>query len=262
MRRYVLVVLTCSLLVSFLVLTGMSVSGIPNSRVNVLGALFLEISANGRCTRQLVYIASEARSLILSEKALKDLGVIPENFPCAGTFGPTHGPPAQQQARGESHSLAEVSEVKPAGAEIDPRPKSSCGCLLRSEVPPLPTEIPCDNPEACREKLHKWILNYYAASAFNICPHQVTPTLTGPDMVITVKPGAVPVACHSKIPIPHHWKKKVKGLIDKNCRSGVVTPVKAGTPTPWCSKLLTTAKDSGEPPLVLDLHPLNSVSQR
>ena len=56
--------------VSFLVLTGMSVSGITISRVNVLGALFLEISANGRCTRQLVYIASEAHSLILSVKAL------------------------------------------------------------------------------------------------------------------------------------------------------------------------------------------------
>ena len=84
----------------------------------MLGALFLEISANGRCTRQLVYIASEAHSLILSVKALKDMGVIPENFPCAGMFGPTHGPPAQRQAKG----LADVSEVKPAGAEIDPRP--------------------------------------------------------------------------------------------------------------------------------------------
>ena len=72
---------------SFLVLTGMSVSGLGDSRVNVLGALFLEISSNGRCTRQIVYIASEARSMILSEKALKDLGVIPENFPCAGMFG-------------------------------------------------------------------------------------------------------------------------------------------------------------------------------
>ena len=57
---------------SSLLLTGMSVSGLSNSRVNVLGTLFLEISANGRYTRQLVYIANEARSLILSEKALID----------------------------------------------------------------------------------------------------------------------------------------------------------------------------------------------
>ena len=33
---------------SFLVLTGMAVSGITNSRVEVLEAIFLEISSNGR----------------------------------------------------------------------------------------------------------------------------------------------------------------------------------------------------------------------
>ena len=76
--------------VSFLVLTGMSVSGITNSKATILGALFLEISSKGRSTRQLVYIVSEARSLILSEKALKDLGVMPQNFPCAGMFGPAN----------------------------------------------------------------------------------------------------------------------------------------------------------------------------
>ena len=134
--------------------------------------------------------------------------------------------------------MSDVSEVKFSGAEIDTKPKSSCGCLLCSEVPPLPAEIPYDNPESCRQKLYRWILDYYAKSTFSICPHQVTPTLTAPDLVITVKPGAVPIACHSQTPIPHYWKKKVKGLIDKNCCSGIMTPVKAGTPTPTgiCSK--------------------------
>ena len=41
-----------------------------------------------------------------------------------------------------------------------------------------------------------------------------------------------------------------------------MTPVKPGTPTPWCSKLLTTPKENGEPRLVVDLQPLNAVSQR
>ena len=162
--------------VSFLVLTGMSVSGITNSKATILGALFLEISSNGRCTRQLVYIVSEARSLILSEKALKDLGVIPQNFPCAGMFGPAN----------DAEKSAVVSTVKPP--DTPSKVKNSCGCPLRTEVPPLPSKIPSSNPELCEKKLHQWILDYYAASAFNICPHQLTPTLTGPDMVITLKP--------------------------------------------------------------------------
>ena len=236
--------------VSFLVLTGMSVSGITNSKATILGALFLEISSNGRCTRQLVYIVSEARSLILSEKALKDLGVIPQNFPCAGMFGPAN----------DAEKSAVVSTVKPP--DTPSKVKNSCGCLLRTEVPPLPSKIPYSNPELCEKKLHQWILDYYAASAFNICPHQLTPTLTGPDMVITLKPGAVSVAYHSPIPVAHHWKRKVKAQIDKCCRQGVMGPLTPGTPTPWCSRLLATAKENGDPRLVVDLQALNAVSVR
>ena len=169
----------------FLVSTGMSVTGITNSPVTVLGALFLEVSSNGRSTRQIVYIASGARSLILSEKALKDLGVLPKDFPCAGMFD--QGPVAQQA----------TVIVNPPGV------RHSCGCLLRTEVPPLPTEPPFDDTERCCEMIRQWILDYYAASAFNINPHQLTPTLMGPDMIIKTIPGATPVASHSPIPVPH-----------------------------------------------------------
>ena len=245
----------------------MSVSGLSNSRVNVLGALFLEISANGRYTRQLVYIANEARSLILSEKALIDLGVIPENFPCAGMFGPAPKQQAQQeplailQPNG-AVARSKVSSAISAGAEITVWAKDKCGCLLRTEVPPLPTDVPYGDPESHREELSKWILDYYAASAFNTCPHQVFPMLTGPDMVIKIRDDAKPVACHSPIPVPHHWKRKVKAEIDKNCRMGVMSPVPSGTPTTWCSRLLSTPKKNGDPRLVVDLQPLNAVSLR
>ena len=59
----------------------MNVKGVTHSPVTVLGAIFLQVSASGMYTKQIVYIVRGARSLILSEKALKDLGVIPKNFP-------------------------------------------------------------------------------------------------------------------------------------------------------------------------------------
>ena len=75
---------------TFLVPTTMEVKGITHCPVTMLGALFLEISSHGKVTNQVVYIASEARSLILSEKALKELGVIPEQFPAIPKQFPSH----------------------------------------------------------------------------------------------------------------------------------------------------------------------------
>ena len=63
---------------AFLILTRLEVKGIAHFPVTMLGALFLEVLSGGMCTRQVVYIAREARSLILSETALKALGVILE----------------------------------------------------------------------------------------------------------------------------------------------------------------------------------------
>ncbi len=79
---------------NFLIPTRLEVKGITHFPVTMLGALFLEVSSNGMCTQQIVYIAHEARSLILSETALKDLGVIPTNFPTAGSFD---GSPLRQE---------------------------------------------------------------------------------------------------------------------------------------------------------------------
>ena len=69
-----------------LIPTKLEVKGITHLPITMLGALFLEISANGMHTKQIVYIAREARSLILSETALKDLGALPPDFPTAGAF--------------------------------------------------------------------------------------------------------------------------------------------------------------------------------
>ena len=70
----------------FLVPTDIEVQGVTHSSLTMLGVLFLELSSNGICTKQMIYIAREAGSLILSETTLKNLGVIPSNFPTAGTF--------------------------------------------------------------------------------------------------------------------------------------------------------------------------------
>ena len=231
-----------------LVPTILGVKGVTHSPVTVLGALFLEVSASGMRTKQIVYICRGARSLILSEKALKDLGVLPANFPSAGMF--------------KDSTIQGLPPVEDAYVEVSSIVLNTCGCPLRTDLPPIPANIPVEKPEQNRKMLSKWILNFYKTSAFNVCPHQLIPAMAGPEMIIVTEQGAEPVASHSPIPVPHHWKRKVKGLIDNNVSLGVLEPVPAGIPTTWCSRMLTTPKKSGEPRIVIDLQPLNAVSKR
>ena len=136
---------------SFLITTNMSVRGVTHSAVTLMGAAFLEVSAMGISTKQVVYFAREARSLILSEKTLKDLGVIPPDFPKAGMF---RRPPVEEA----------MVELSSAGVRND------CGCLVRTEVPPMPKAIPFEPIELNLDKFERWFkFGSYASSAFNTC---------------------------------------------------------------------------------------------
>ena len=41
--------------------------------------------------------------------------------------------------------------------------------------------------------------------------------------------------------------------IDKNCRMDFMSPVSSSTATPWCSRLIATAKENGDPRLVVEV---------
>ena len=221
---------------SYLIPTTMKVKGVTHSAMSILGAIFLEISSGGRYTKQVVYIACEACRLILSEKALCDLGVITKNFPSPDTF-------PSNETNTESHHTPQVNSqvIELLGN------KSKCGCLVRTHVPPIPTTIPFKPTAYNRENLAGWILKHYASSAFNICEHQPIPQMTGPDMIIRIDDDVSPVAIHSPLPVPHHWKRQVKEGLGRDCRLGVIEPVPAGTPTTWCSRMVVTSKPDGTP---------------
>ena len=86
--------------------------------------------------------------------------------------------------------------------------------------------------------------------------------MAGPDMVIRFENDVVPTAIHSPIPVPHHWKRKVKEDLNRDCKLGVIEPVSAGTATTRCSRMVVTAKQDGSPRRVFDLQNVNCVSKR
>ena len=111
----------------FLVPTKLVVKGIAHFPVTILGALFLKVCAGGMCTEQIVYIAREARSFILSETALKELGVLPEDFPVAASFKGTTKVMVRQDDDAPTPGLSAMSAV--SGVT-----KNVCGCPARARM--------------------------------------------------------------------------------------------------------------------------------
>ena len=60
--------------------------------------------------------------------------------------------------------------------------------------------------------------------------------------MIHIKKGAVPLAQHTPIPVPLHWKAQVKAVLAPNVTKGTIKPVPIVTPTTWCSQMVITAK--------------------
>ena len=73
------------------------------------------------------------------------------------------------------------------------------------------------------EKLQEWLLDHFAASSFNTCPHQPLPMMHGAKPLrIFLKEGAEPVAVHRPAVIPAHWVAQVKEEIERDIALGVL----------------------------------------
>ena len=218
--------------------TSLRIKGVKGSELQVLGVLAVEVSAGGNKSQQLIYFTRETRQLIISKLCMVQLGLLDKLFP--------------------QHQRAEVKVT----SKVEVGMKAKCGCLVRSEVPPLPTELPFPPTRDNLDNIEKWIKTYYASSAFNVCEHQQLQTMAGPPMKVNLKKEIEPVAVHQPIPVPHHWREQVLAGLDRDCNLGVIEPVPTGTPTTWCSRMVVTPKHDGSPRRTVDLQALNRVAYR
>ena len=228
----------------------MTVCGANNSSIRVLGALLVEFSHKQPTTpgvtlptsKQIVYVCEGVVGALLSLEACLDLGLVEEQFPHAAVVRPC-----------ESSSVASPSKKKDG---------CDCKCALRSVAPDVPTQMPMDPTTQNVPRLHKWILDYYASSAFNCCECQPLPAMHGPPLKIHMQEGVTPVASHSPIPVPIHWQKKVKAGLDRDEAIGVIERVPPGTPTTWCHKMVVVPKKDNTPRRTVNFQPLNQYSSR
>ena len=241
---------------SFLVPTSHRIMGITKDSLGIIGALLLRIEVNGEVTRQMVHISEKTRGFYLSESALKDLKMISESFPQNSK---------KEKLRNQIRVVGFVDHPRANRVSVldnDDVEEEKCSCFPRSVAPNRPEKIPFDPTPENVPRLKKWMLETFAASAFNTCTHQPLQAMTGAPVEVVFKKGATPHAVHTPIPIPHYWKKKIKQDLDRDVRLGIIEPVPQGTVTRWCSRMVPTAKKNGDPRRTVDLQNVNKATLR
>ena len=101
-----------------------------------------------------------------------------------------------------------------------------------------------------------------SSSSFNTCEHQQLPMMDVPPLSLMVEKDAPPSAIHKAIPVPLHWREKVKADLDHDVKLGVIEPVPIGTPVKWWHRMVVVAKKDGEPRRTVDLQALNQHAAR
>ena len=81
-------------------------------------------------------------------------------------------------------------------------------------------------------------------------------------MKLLVDPNAKPVAYHTPVPVPIHWRDAVKAGLDQDVRLGVIEPVPIGEPVTRSHRMLVCAKKSGQPRSTVELQALNAHATR
>ena len=107
-----------------------------------------------------------------------------------------------------------------------------------------------------------WLLERYATSTFNKCPHGPLPAMDGPPIKFHIDPEAVPVTMRKPAPVPLHWQNQVEQELNRDVALGVLERVPHGEPTNWCFRMVVTRKHDGSPRRTVDLSPLNKFCQR
>lgn len=229
-----------------LVPVSMKMHAANNKGISILGAAILRITGTdqrGKAleTRQVVYVTDESDKIFLSREACISLGMITDKFPTVGEV------------------LSSISCQDLVPTTTGQRP---CSCPRRQSPPPLPEKLPFPPTVANVPKLKEWLVNHYSSSTFNTCAHQPLKKMNGPPMRLMLDPHAEPTAYHKAIPVPIHWREKVKASLEQDVRLGVIEPVPIGEPVTWCHRMIVCAKKNGEPRRTVDFRALNTYAKR
>lgn len=180
--------------------------------------------------RSMVYVSRDVKSFYLSYDTLINLGILPGSFPCVGEFNNTNHNATDSSASRNDNNSDETGQPCGliCGATNDDG--SICNYPKRTNVPPHPDTLPFQAIPENIDKMKMWLLERYASSTFNTCPHQRLPQMDGPPIEIHIKDDAKPVAHTKEAPIPVHWQDQVYKDLQRDEALDVIERVLYGEP--------------------------------
>ena len=205
-----------------------------------------------------VYVSSSVRGFYLSCKTMRDLLIIDNEFP---TIGGCNVSVTNNKMSNQSNPCINVRALT-AGCERPHEDLVTCGCPQRTVVPERPASLPFEATPENNSKMRQWLLDRYAGSTFNTCPHRALPCMSGPPMEIHIDSDAKPRVCNKPAPVPLHWQQRVYDDLIRDEALGVIERVPHGVPVTWCHRMVVTRKHDGTPRRTVDLSPLNKFCKR
>ena len=190
--------------------------------IEILGAVFLTITASGQTTHAMVYVSPDVQGFYISKQCLTELGCLSRSFPCAGEIERLE---SAAIIGSEINYNDEIRAAPPFQAEkksFQAEKKAKCGCLLRKTPPQRPSVLPMPCTPANIDRMKEWLINTYAASTFNKCTHQTLPFIKAEPVKLHVDERAKPIAHHTPSIVPIHFRNKVKEGLDADERLGVI----------------------------------------
>ena len=116
----------------------------------------------------MVYVSDSVTGFFISKTTLRGLGVIDSNFPKIGAYTVP-----------SSHDDTEPNRSVTV-AKLDAHRDYACKCPQRSAIPDRPRSLPFEPLPENIGRMRAWLLNRYASSTFNVCPHRPLHQMAGP----------------------------------------------------------------------------------
>jgi hypothetical protein len=216
----------------------------------------------------MVYVSKSVHGMYLSLETMINLGILGSDFPSVGK--PDEGQmeqrqypePADSTTRGKEPSSNATRQVNYGCIEPGYSHGDPCTCPQRSVTPPCPSSLPFECTPENNSHMKTWLLERYASSTFNTCPHRALPCMDGPPVEIHIDPSATPKAYHTPATIPLHWQDRVHDDLLRDEALGVIERVPYGEPVTWCHRMVVTRKHDGSLRRTVDLSPLNKFCKR
>ena len=243
------------------------IEGASSEPITLTGGILVEISGTAPSgelisSLQLMYVSKAVHNVYLSLDACIGLQVVSPTFPQIGSSSPA-GHLDTISSTGITTGDNMTKPMKCTNTGVIQPGTEQCSCPTRALPPSSPPKLPCAPTADNLQQMKDYILNRYSSSAFNVCQRQPLPLMeTSPPLRLHIDHAARPVAVHTPAQIPIHWREAVKGGLDRDVRLGVLEPVPVNEPVEWCSRMVVTPKQTGEPRRVIDFQALNDHAPR